>query len=246
MVLNEYRVDLHLHTCLSPCADLTMVPSAFAEKLEEKNVDWIAITDHNTCRNVPVFSKVLRDHGIEVIAGMEVQTREEVHVLLYFESYEEAFDFETTIVMPHMKKTKLDPELHGYQLLVNEKDEFTELYSDWLGQPLDLSTEELVECAHEKGAVVVFAHIFRRFGVIHQLGIPPNTRCEAVEICSVSELEKAKTMFKGSPVISSSDAHFPDQIGSRNCVIKANTRKFREFKDALEKGRILIEWDCAH
>ena len=195
-MLNEYRVDLHLHTCLSPCADLTMVPSAFAEKLEEKNVDWIAITDHNTCRNVPVFSKVLRDHGIEVIAGMEVQTREEVHVLLYFESYEEAFDFETTIVMPHMKKTKLDPELHGYQLLVNEKDEFTELYSDWLGQPLDLSTEELVECAHEKGAVVVFAHIFRRFGVIHQLGIPPNTRCEAVEICSVSELEKAKTMFK--------------------------------------------------
>ena len=47
------RYDLHLHTCLSPCADRDMTPATVAGLAKLAGAELIAITDHNSALNLP-------------------------------------------------------------------------------------------------------------------------------------------------------------------------------------------------
>ena len=53
-VRKNYRCDLHIHSCLSPCADLLMTPGNIIREALRVGLDCIAITDHNTAGNVRV------------------------------------------------------------------------------------------------------------------------------------------------------------------------------------------------
>ena len=46
-------VDLHMHSCLSPCADDDMTPANICGMAHIKGLDAIAVTDHNTARKEP-------------------------------------------------------------------------------------------------------------------------------------------------------------------------------------------------
>ena len=43
------RADLHIHTVLSPCAEVEMIPPLIVERALAEHLDLIAITDHNLC-----------------------------------------------------------------------------------------------------------------------------------------------------------------------------------------------------
>jgi len=85
--VKTFRADLHIHTCLSACAELDMTPPKIIRKAREKGLQIIAITDHNSAENIPAFN-ALKYEDIKVFAGMEITTSEEVHVLALFEDYE--------------------------------------------------------------------------------------------------------------------------------------------------------------
>ena len=78
--------DLHVHSCLSPCADITMTPRGILENLE---VGMISITDHNCCGNARTFWKVCRERKVIFLPGIEISSIEEVHILGYFENLED-------------------------------------------------------------------------------------------------------------------------------------------------------------
>jgi predicted metal-dependent phosphoesterase TrpH len=86
--MKRFRADLHVHTVLSPCAEVEMIPPLIVQKALEKNIDLIAITDHNASANVGAVIKVAEGTGLTVLPGMEVQSREDVHLLTLFESLE--------------------------------------------------------------------------------------------------------------------------------------------------------------
>ena len=51
-------VDLHMHSCLSPCGDMDMTPNNIVNMCKLKGLDMIAVTDHNTAKQLPVIKKV--------------------------------------------------------------------------------------------------------------------------------------------------------------------------------------------
>jgi len=53
--------DLHIHSALSPCASDDMTPNNIVNMCVLKGLDIIAVTDHNSARNVEAISKLGRE-----------------------------------------------------------------------------------------------------------------------------------------------------------------------------------------
>ncbi len=220
-----FKGDFHIHTCLSPCADITMVPGTVASALEKVGTEWVAITDHNSCGNVKVFEKVLNLRGIKVMPGIEVQTIEEVHVLVYLKSAKVAMDFSNEI-REHLPDIENDPERFGYQLFVNKNDEFIGMENVMLSASTDLTINDLWHMVKRYNGLFVYAHVDRMFGVVKQLGfIPDNPPFDAVEAIG--------NVNVNSTILRSSDAHSLSQIEKAKMRVKADSRTFDEFRKAL-------------
>ena len=58
-----------------------MIPPLIISTAVEKGIHLIAITDHNSSANISAVITAAKGTDIKVLAGMELQTKEEVHVL---------------------------------------------------------------------------------------------------------------------------------------------------------------------
>ncbi len=227
----RFKGDFHVHTCLSPCADVTMVPNEMAKRFVRCGVDWVGITDHNSCGNVRVFENVFSRYGIKILPGIEIQSVEEVHVLGYFSSVEVAEEFSKVIHL-HLPETKNDPEVFGYQLLVDEEDHFIGMEEKMLSGSVNLNLKEIFELIKKFRGLFVYAHVDRAFGVLNQLGfIPKVPAYDAIEYFGKAENLEC-TIFK------SSDAHYLHQINSPKVEIEASKRDFKEFRMAIERRQV--------
>ena len=126
-----FRYDLHNHSCLSPCGDDDMTPCNIAGMAKIKGLDIIAVCDHNTARNLPAVQRVCEAYGLLLLPGMEITTREEVHLLGYFPTVETALAF-GEMLRAHLPKKKNNPRFFGRQLVMNEDDEITDEEADML------------------------------------------------------------------------------------------------------------------
>ncbi len=90
-IMQTVRADPHVHTVLSPCAGVEMIPPLIVQEALERGIRLIAITDHNASANIPAVMEAARGTGLTVLPGMELQTREEVHLLCLFDTLEQAF-----------------------------------------------------------------------------------------------------------------------------------------------------------
>lgn len=89
--------DLHIHTNRSQCADRDMAPQDIVNMAVLKELDVIAITDHNSsaaCRECMIYAK---DMPLLVIPGMELMTAEDIHVLCLFDNIDGAENFDRLI-----------------------------------------------------------------------------------------------------------------------------------------------------
>ncbi|PLV60005.1 PHP domain-containing protein [Thermotoga sp. KOL6] len=200
------RADLHIHTCLSPCADLLMIPPV-VEKASSK-VEILGVVDHNSARNSPSFMKMKKI----VVPGIEIQTVEDVHLLALFSRVEDAL-MVTEIVYEHLPRIKHDHEKLGYQLLVDEKGNYIGYEDVPLGFPTDFTISRAVDLILSFKGLPVYAHVEKRFGVLYQLGFFPDLEVTVAEV--VSKEGKKKAEEKRYRVIVTSDAHFPSDIGKR-------------------------------
>ncbi|MBI5188431.1 MAG: PHP domain-containing protein, partial [Nitrospirae bacterium] len=170
----EFRADLHIHTCLSPCADLLITPYRIVEKAASLGLNIIAICDHNSAENVEVAKRVAKEKGINAISGIEITSSEEVHILGLFGDIEDALKMQD-IVYENLQLGENDEEVFGMQVIVNEKDEVLDFNKRLLIGATRLSVNKIVETIHSLGGLAIAAHIDREgFGIIGQLGfIPP-------------------------------------------------------------------------
>ncbi len=93
----KYYVDLHIHSGLSPCASADMTPNNIVNMAYIKGLDIIAVTDHNCMKNYPGVKACADKLGILAVAGMEVETAEEVHVICLFPDAEKGFKIAANI-----------------------------------------------------------------------------------------------------------------------------------------------------
>ena len=114
--------DLHIHSCLSPCGDLLMTPNNIVGMAFIKQLDAIAVCDHNTAENLPAVKEVADMMGVLLLPGMELTTREEAHMLAYFPDVDSALAF-SRFVHEHLPPIANRPEFFGRQVIMNSQDE---------------------------------------------------------------------------------------------------------------------------
>lgn len=207
------KFDLHIHSCLSPCANLEMSPSEIVRKAKAAGMDAIAITDHQSARNAPAVFECARREGLFCLAGLEVCTSEEVHTLALFDTVEAAMDM-TDWVYAALPKRVNDPDVFGDQPVVTADDEIVEMEWRILAMACRKSIPEVSAKCRELGGLYIAAHIDRSsFSVCSQLGaVPVDGSFDAVELSRTAD-EGAWLARAGSLAATrSSDAHNLDDV----------------------------------
>ncbi|MEG1813579.1 MAG: PHP domain-containing protein [Clostridia bacterium] len=176
-------VDLHIHSCLSPCGDELMTPNNIVRMSALKGLELIAVTDHNTARQLPAVEKVCRTVGMGLLPGLELTTREEAHLLAYFLTVADALAF-SEYIYPHLPKLKNKPDFFGEQWVLDDQDERVGGEELLLINALDLSIDQLTQQIRAFHGLPVPAHINRGGnGLLNALGfLPPNLQFAALEV----------------------------------------------------------------
>lgn len=241
-----FRCNLHVHTCLSPCGDLDMHPSALVDEAVSQGIDIIAICDHNSSENVPYVLRAAKGKPLTVVPGMEVTSREEVHVLALFEDMESLSSLQVYVYANLAGRN--DEKAFGLQPIVNEEGEVEGFNEHLLIGAANISLEDLVSRIHEEGGLAIAAHIDRpSFSVIGQLGfLPEHVPFDALEVSSRLGIRGGRERFpelSGYSFITSSDAHFIRDIGSRFTAMFMEGASLAEIRQALKRqgGRFVVE-----
>ena len=236
--LRPFKADLHIHTVLSPCGDLEMSPTAIVQRALARGLDMIAITDHNTTRQVKVAQQVGRANGLFVLGGVEVTSQEEAHCLAYFET-DEQLDLFQQFLDQHLPPIPNDEDRFGYQLIVDENDEIVGEEEYHLLNGIDVDIDGIYEEVHRIGGLFVPANANKgTTSLTSQLGfIPPDLKADGLEInrfTTREEMLKKFAYLKRFNFITDSDAHFIDNVGDVYNVLYMEHRTFDEFRKALK------------
>lgn len=211
--------DLHIHSCLSPCADDDMTPGNILGMAALIGLDLIALTDHNSCKNCPSILAQAGAFPLQVIPGMELTTCEEVHVLCYFPSLADAMAFDAYVAV-HLLPVANDPAIFGNQLLCDAKDSVCGSFDPLLISATDISFFELETLLKNYQGMMVPAHIDKNSNsLISQLGFVPEGVAfpyfEVHDLASVTGLRERFPVLRDLLVLSSSDAHRLDGLHER-------------------------------
>ena len=231
--------DLHLHSCLSPCGDNDSTPGNIVGMAVVKNLDVIALTDHNTCKNCKAAMAIGREYGITVIPGMELTTSEEVHVLCLFHTLEDAMGFDA-FVEPRILQIPNDPKAFGDQFICDENDEVVGSFSTLLISATDISFDKVDDALKPFNGVMIPAHIDKNsFSLMSNLGfVPPDTDFKCFELADMKNLHKlqeSNPYLRKCNVITDSDAHYIDRINEAVNTLYAKSNSIDDVLNALVK-----------
>ncbi len=240
--MKAYRAELHVHTVLSPCAQVEMIPPLIVSTALEHRISLIAITDHNATANIGAVQRAAQGTGLVVLPGMELQTREEVHVLCLFDTLKQAQSLQK-IVNQALPPIQNRPDFFGEQFIVDKTGKFLRREQQLLITSANLSLQQAWKAVTSLGGLFIPAHVNRKmFGLIQVLGlIPTDFPIEALEISrhiSSSEALQAFPQIHGYPLLHNGDVHNLDElVGTMEFYIEAPT--IAELRQALhhQNGR---------
>jgi 3',5'-nucleoside bisphosphate phosphatase len=240
--LKTYRAELHIHTVLSPCAGVEMIPPLIVETALKQGLNLIAITDHNAGDNVPAVIKAAEGQDLVVLPGMELQTQEDVHTLCLFDTIDQLNALQS-LVDKNLPNIKNNIDYFGEQFIVDHSGEFIRRKEQLLITATRISFEEAFQAVSNLEGLFIPAHVNRQvFGLIYHLGfVPPDLAIDALELSRHITPDEAHLEFPqihGYPLIQSGDVHFLDDfLGVNHFYIKEPT--IAEIKMAFkgEKDR---------
>lgn len=220
--------DLHIHSCLSPCGDEDMTPANIVGMAAVKELELIAVTDHNSCKNCPAVMELAKQYHITALPGMELCTLEEIHVLCLFAELSQAMAFDE-YVSSKLIKIKNDEKIFGKQEIYNENDEKTGDEPYLLINATEISFDRLGNLMKEFRGIYIPAHIDKNSNsLLSNLGfIPPDSDFLAAELSDITRLDALadrNPYLKNCNIITDSDAHrleaIQEPINFINCISK--------------------------
>lgn len=235
---------MHLHTCLSPCADSTMTPMALVKEAKKQNLQMIGICDHNSVENVEAVRKAGKRERLAVIGGIEITSQEEVHILGFFSKKTALWDIQDMVYKNLPGEN--DENLFGEQTVADEYDRVIGSNKRLLIGATGLSVEKIVEAIHRLGGLAIASHIDRQsFSIISQLGfIPRGLTLDALEISPLASRERRYSFSQryDFPLLTFSDAHCLGDIGRSFSSFLMGEANAEEIKKALmgKDGRKVI------
>lgn len=233
-VVMKLTYDFHIHTGLSPCGNNDMTPNNIVNMAMLNELDVIAITDHNSCENVESIIEVAKDTNLIIIPGMEIETREEIHIVCLFETLKDAYIVQKE-VYANLPKMKNKTKIFGEQLLFDKEDEIIGNVDRLLSFATSLSIDDVFDLTMVNNGVAIPAHIDRpSYSVISNLGmIPENINFKTLEISQYADYDEYETKYYNYKLIQSSDAHDLGYIGICNRQIEVKNKSIQAIISSL-------------
>ncbi|MBE6729826.1 MAG: PHP domain-containing protein [Ruminococcaceae bacterium] len=234
--MSRYYYDFHVHSCLSPCADDDNTPNNLAGMASLCNINIMALTDHNSCKNCPAFFEAARRNGIIPIAGMELTTSEDIHLVCLFEELEDAMKFDSE-VEGFRTPFKNRVDIFGHQMIMDGNDEIIGIEENFLPVATAICLDDAVKLVKSFKGICYPAHIDRQAnGIISVLGtLPAKPYFPCVEFHNSNVINdyKEKYDLDGKLILVSSDAHYLTDLRDDNAWLEiddipyssANVRK---------------------
>ena len=219
--------DLHIHSCLSPCADIEMTPNNIVNMSVLNGLNVIAITDHNSCKNCKALVEAGKKANLLVIPGMEICTNEDIHVICLFETVTDAENF-STYVYSNMPLIPHRPDIFGEQIIMNSNDIEISRESYLLLNATNISVNDILSTTNKYNGTAFPAHIDRSsYSIISSLcDIPPEAGFNTIEISTKGNIEKIKSLhpiIKDKLILINSDSHYLENLISEKRYIEIDT-----------------------
>ncbi len=217
--MSRLGYDLHIHSCLSPCGDDDMTVNNLVHMAMLKELDVIALSDHNTTRNAAAAVQVGESCGVLVIPAMELTTSEEIHVICLMPDLDSAWYFEQ-FVAARRAKIPNRPEIFGHQYLLDAQDQILGEIPELLLPATGISIVDLPHIVNHYGGFAFPAHIEKEAnGLLPILGdIPEECYFSLLEVRCRERL-RARFGHLGLeeryPILTNSDAHYLEHISER-------------------------------
>lgn len=237
--MNRYYYDLHLHSCLSPCGDNEATPANIAGMATLAGLQIVALTDHNSTRNCPAFFKAARAYGLIPVAGMELTTAEDIHLLCLFEELADAMDFGEEIE-GHRIRIRNRKDIFGDQLIVDEEDNVLGEEEFLLPNATDVTVDDAPALAERFGGICYPAHIDRQAnGILAVLGTFPDRPffpCFGLHDAGREQaLREQYPALAGKRAVISSDAHYLQDIRDADACLDLDDEP---YSSALVRRRL--------
>lgn len=189
-----------------------MTPGNIAGMAAVNGLGLVALTDHNSTKNCPAFFAQARRCGIVPVAGMELTTSEDIHVVCLFPTLEDAMAFGDCVDARRVR-VRNKPALFGHQYILDAEDRIVGEEADLLLNATTISLEEAPALVDSFRGVCYPAHIDRPSnGIVTILGaFPEDTSFSAFELKDGAAEMQYRTRFPhiaGMPNVVSSDAHY--------------------------------------
>jgi PHP family Zn ribbon phosphoesterase len=221
-VLRYFVADLHIHTVLSACAEAEMLPELIVERAQKLGLGLIAVTDHNSAENGMAVLAAARGTGITVLPGMEVQTREEVHLLCLFDTLEQAacWQKEVYVRLPPLKNSE---DVFGLQVVLDAEGTVVGHNDRLLLTSTSFSVDQVVQRVHGLNGVCIPAHVDRpAYSIIANLGfVPYDLDIVGVEISPNTSAVEAREDYPQLAyygLLAGGDAHRLGEMTSRTTL----------------------------
>ncbi len=236
--MKRYYYDFHIHSCLSPCADDDNTPNNIAGMAKLCGLDMIALTDHNSCKNCPAFFEACERYGIIPVAGCELTTAEDIHVVCLFEALEKALEFDGAL-QSHRTLIANRTDIFGFQYILDGEDNKIGEEDYYLSVATDLSLDDAFLFVKDFDGICYPAHIDRQSnGIISVLGTFPDTPdFHIAEINRREKIDEYVSQYKleDKLIIVSSDAHYLTDLKDKEnfLELEAQSESPEEIRAAL-------------
>ncbi len=241
--------DLHVHTVLSPCAEVEMIPPLIVQRARQLGLEVIAITDHNAAHNVEAVLEAAANTGLTVLPGMEVQSREEVHLVCLFDVLEQVLAWQDR-VFAALPDQENDEDFFGAQFVVDATGDYRHTERRLLSTSTGLTVEQVVADVQALGGIVLPAHVDRpSFSLIGNLGfVPPGLPIAGVELsrcANMTEVARRFPQLASYGKFVSGDAHRLEEMTART-MLKVKAPTVTEVASALagRDGRRVEIYPC--
>ncbi len=231
--------DMHIHSCLSPCGDDDMTPGNIVGMASLLGLDALALTDHNTTKNCPAFLHMAEQFGLVAIPGMELTTSEEVHVLCYFETLDDALAFDR-YVEGRILPVPNNPQFFGNQIMIDKEDNPCGTFDTLLISATSISFDQVYDLVKEYHGIMVPAHLDKSStSLLSNLGmIPDDAKFRIAELKHPERYEELKQQhpyLEKCHILSSSDAHRLDALNEPKHFIHAEEKSVKAVFEAFRR-----------
>lgn len=235
----QVAIDLHIHSALSPCSDNDMTPNNIVNMACLKELEIIAVTDHNSVENCESVLKCSQNNGILAVPGMEIETSEEIHMVCLFPDIKAALKVQETVysALPPLENRE---DIFGQQIILDENDNVKGCLKRLLLTATSLGIDDVFDLVMGVGGIVIPAHVDREsYSIISNLGIiPENLGINYLEIsrgCNKYEYREKNPWAYNYKFIKSSDAHYLADILERESFINLEEKSVACLLETLRR-----------